>query len=291
MGKAELNVEQNPERKNFFEDYIRSAFDLSSGGMGIHLHAVSLLNQGKQLDYWAKASLGNYSSNFLVRPYIFVWTGRDSNDFGDGPSNLSPYSNEHLNLLRVTREIYGKIDENQIRVVLAGDEYISRERLTLDELHNSLLPVARSAGLVSLTGEFEFKRVPYSVGRLFGDLYKANIEMSQELENRMDLVGDNPIFANEIRQAAIYKLGCMLAVTDQFTYDANKQGTPTQANFRPPDPEGTWNNNWQKLFGEPMPTIEELYNQAYGVLKDNIDPNDPITAHFVNLETLPQFAR
>lgn len=186
--------EAGSQNKSFYllED-AKSAFDLSSGGIGIHFAAVELLIAGRKLPDWAKNSVNISGSNYLVNPYVFGWKNPDGSYKDFGPKNLSPHSISHLRLLAATKEEYRNLDN------------LKRKLLEVEEADSKSL--------------------------------------SQK----------------QARKAAIYKLGAMLAVTDQLTYDASQQGKPLPANFRPEDLDGKLHANWQRLFGREMPTLRGLY--------------------------------
>ena len=291
-----MSIENEAEQGFFYESNIRSAFDLASGGMGIHLHAVSDLTSGKPLESWGKGSVRHYSCNYLVTPYVQIWTGNLDNSYSSGPLSLSPFSEDHLRLINASKGLYKKINEKRLRLVLASNESATQSDLdrplTLEELNGELLPMARDSGLIVYDESFKLTKIPYSVGGLFGEMYRAGVHINDEFDNRMDNVDENPVLDNEISAASIYKLGAMLAVTDQFTYDAFQQGMTIPADFRPPDLSGNWSAKWQRLFNKEFPTIEELYDQAFVVFKASADPNDPIIQYlFTNLEKLPHLGR
>src|SRR3990170_601831 len=85
---------------------IRSAFDLNSGGMGIHWHAVSLLHKEQQpLPDWAKDSIGFDYSNYFKTSYVDAWFDPKSK-LTPRPRYFSPHSDEHRRLLLRMYEEY-----------------------------------------------------------------------------------------------------------------------------------------------------------------------------------------
>src|SRR3989344_8263945 len=94
--------ERGKDRPTIYEQDVRSAYDLASGGMGIHFHAVSALTEGRELPKWAVDSLSDYSCNFLSNPYIATWAGTMDEEFGIKPKSLSPRTPQHRNLIRET---------------------------------------------------------------------------------------------------------------------------------------------------------------------------------------------
>lgn len=64
-------VDSLAEKRQYFPGLMDSAFDLSSGGMGVHLHAVSAFAARQELTKGAKESLQTSSANYLVNPYVF----------------------------------------------------------------------------------------------------------------------------------------------------------------------------------------------------------------------------
>lgn len=122
-------------------------------------------------------------------------------------------------------------------------------------------------------------------------MYKAGINLSDNFTFLYETILFSPIYRPKLKQAALLKLGCMLAVTDELAYTAEKSGTPIPADYRPPDENGIWYKNWQAAFGKPMPTIEGLFDEALTVFHSLVDPNDLTTLHLLTLQTKKYFLR
>jgi hypothetical protein len=192
---------------NFIED-IHTAFDLSSGGMGVHVFAVNNLYEGKVLHDWEQGSLDQFSCNYLIQPYILGWISDEEIAKELFPNKPSPNTDLHKKLWKVTSEEYKNLDLK------------------------------------------------------------------------------NP---SKQKQAAIHKLGCMLAVTDQILYDAFSSGQPIPANYRPVSEKHI--ENWKKMFGKEMPNIEGLYLDAYKVFKSHAESSDPVVSHLLKMPNLSYFTR
>lgn len=284
-----------PEQRRNFLERIDSAYDLSSIGIGIHLHAVDYFANGRDLPNWAEDSVTSYSSNYLSNPYISDWTEDAWSGLSGNPrpSALSPYSKKHLQLLTVTREQYDRLERMQMRLVLGGSEALlatdPRAPISKEE-YLSLLLKAKERGPLqqyetSLLLELEPAESAWSLTRSF---YRRGVDSPVDLMAYWDSIRLSQDFRQETLQAALRKLGCMMAVTDQITFDAEVSGVPVPASYKPKRHLREWETNWQNMFGQPMPTIGELYQQAHAVLVQQADPNDPVIAHLFPMDQLPQ---
>lgn len=277
------------EQKTNFLARIDSAWDLSSVGMGVMLHAVDHFANRRKLPDWASDAISYYGSNYLDNPYIsdrmIAETSR--------PAAFSPYSDRHIRLLRATREQYDGLERMQMRLVLGGDlSQVPDPRAPIsEEEYRSLLFTAWNRGSLrqyekSLLLELEYADSAWSLVRSFCRKGVADPIKLMTYWNRIRLQD----FREETLQAAIRKLGCMLAVTDQLTFEANALGVAVPATYKPTRHIEEWEANWQEMFDEPMPTIDELYRQAHVVVAGNTDPQDPLVAYLHPLSTLPQLA-
>ena len=93
-------------------------------------------------------------------------------------------------------------------------------------------------------------------------MYQAGVGFSNTLIELFDKVQLSDRFTVVTSQAGIHKLGCMLAITDQLTYDTKISGRPLSARLCPVELD----SNWQEMFGESIPDLGGLYAQAHGVL-------------------------
>lgn len=283
------------EKKQYFLGHLDSAFDLSSGGMGIHLHAVAAFATRQELAKWAKGSLGQCSSNYLVNPYVFGWAWKEGIDtmFKEyGPYATSPHSDLHIKLLNETQEEYEHLGRMQLRLVLGGEQAISAGdpgTPIIEEEFIGLLTKANEQGLIGAdTDTLSQVEIADDDFSLAINLMKAKVGINDGFWATLDTVKFSERFKDATLRAATHKLGAMLGLTDQLTFDAKALGIPVPPTYRPSDPEGKWSANWQRLFGEPIPTLEGLYKQAHAVFVEHSDPNDLFVAHLFTLDTLPQ---
>lgn len=277
---------------------IDGAFDIASGGLGVHLYAVQDFAEGKPLNDKSKTSLSGYSCNYLRDPYVEAW--RDSpNPFFSHIKiqHLSPLTPQHTTLLNATENFYQQIEWEQMRVLLGGDDIVlpdagapiskeemrfligrATERGLLEVDINNLPPIEPAETYYQLTLNLVERGIP------------TRVEVSEELGRRAEALDFSDRFRKRMFLAGVYKLGSMLAVTDQLTYDLAQQGNPVPAHYKPIVHRDLYEQNWLKLFGEPMPDIDGLYRQAHGIFTELADPQDPLVAHLFDLPSLPQLA-
>lgn len=244
-----MNEQLRPSQQRleyFTEDVVRM-YNIASGGLGVHLHAVTAFVEGKPLEKWARDSLSDFKSNYLVYPYIFYWLSgenwqKQKPDDEDGPTILCSRSANHVSLIKATKGEYHSLQEEAMRI-LAGAN--SNPTQSPDCLISSEV-----------------------------DLEKVLLETLRD----------------KTLSAAVHKLACMLAVTDQLTYEARQYGVPFDSNTKPDDPDGKWDKSWRGMFGESMPGIGILYTQAHKVLTTTANSDELLIAHILAADTLPQLA-
>lgn len=291
-------IDNQAEKRQYFPGHLDSAFSLSSGGMGIHSHAVAAFATGQELAEWAKASLGQSSSNYLVNPYVFGWVWKEGMApiFKEyGPYAKSPYSDLHKKLLIATHEEYDRLGRVQLRLALGGEQAISvgdpGASINNEEEFIGLLTKANEQDLIKAgpdtLSQVEIADDKFSLGI---NLMRAKVETNGNLWVIWDTITFSERFRDATLTAAIHKLGVMLGLTDQLTFDAKALGIPIPPTYRPSDPEGKWPTNWQRLFGEPMPDLDGLYRQAHNVFVRYADQRDLLIAHLFALDALPQLA-
>lgn len=275
--KSELGKKERSE----YLDVIDSAFDLTSVGMAVQLHIVDLLGQGKVLPYWAEEDVNASSSNYFATPYVIGWI-RDGDDSFKKPKSSCPNSNLHKALMTKMYDEYDFMKKAYRIVPSSEDETRSWDEIVQRRIEQSktkyrglrkrykrYLDELVKKGFIDNPDYSEIERIIYN------DKYSA---LMRELKEKK--IKD---FKKRNLQKTVYKLGCMLAITDQLTYDAAQQGMPIPANYK----SKRWGQNWRWMFGEPMPTIEELYTQAFRVFTTYADPKDPYVTHLFTLEKLP----
>lgn len=286
-------VEGRKDRPSVYEEDIRGAYDLSSGGMGIHYHAIAALSEGKTLPSWAVDSLREYSCNFLASPKIATWAGTMDKEFGIRPKSITPRTPQHRTLVAETIRRYEELGDSKIRMLLAGEEGLTGREgtpLTTDELLVELLPAGIEKGIVPMGMHLEVWSTPHSLTGLMCDLLNSRVRVEDHFWEAMKATDMDERFMPATRHAAVYKLGCMLGAVDQVTYEAAQQGKPFLKTYHPRTFRSEWEQGWQKVFGEPLPTLEELYKQAHSTFATNVDKADPLVTHLVELNELPQLA-
>lgn len=160
-----------------------------------------------------------------------------------------------------------------------GRELTEKARRSLLGFTSNYLKSIYVYGWMDPEGGYDnpFALSPYSEAhlRLLDTVFKSDF-VKGDLTNKA-----------EILRLATYKLGAMLTLTEQLTFDAKALGVPVPPTYRPNDPSGKWLATWQKLFGESMPDLQGLYRQAHTVFTANASREDPLLAHLFTIETLP----
>ncbi len=292
-------VEETPRTQDFYHRQIESAFDLSSCGMGIYTVAVEKLFTDEQCPEWAKASVNALGSNYF-KGYVEEWIY--PSDFTEkyGPRHFSPHADAHRALINAMHEIYQQWENATTRLLLAGDTSQVEQDLVkpIEYLELSdLLTAAKERGLIDFPFGLDVQNIFQDEGPFhsfmmcFVELYRYGVKIINN--NRFDQENQKATSTARIKpllqKAALYKLGAMLTVTEQITFDAQAEGCPISGDFQPDDPDDKWHRNWQKLFDQPMPTIRELYKQAHSVFVQFADETDPTLSYLFNLPD-PQFA-
>jgi hypothetical protein len=300
--------EQKERGIKHFEDEIISAYDLSSSGMGMQLHTVDLAHKTDDLNSlpdWAKENFPISNSNYIGSPSMLGWLfpGRNAGI----PDHLSSHSDQHLRLFKEMSNLYSEIQWAQLREVLdsmmgvkSSDPISPITDIELQEYFK----LADSLGLLERFGEGGGKNVDELISQLpelDTDLYDPD-----ELTHRMgrtgvffvDIIYDDmyklrltPQYREKTLKASTYKLGTMLAITEQILYDAKASAVPISASFTPPDLDGRYHLNWQKTFDEELPTIEDLATHAQTTLARYSDPHDQFVGYLLGLDITANFKR
>lgn len=277
------------EKRRNFASHFESAFDLSGCGLGIHSHAVKGFADRKDLAEWAKRALSEPRSNYLVNGYVFAWR---NNEYDLVPYKKSPFSDAHLRLFNEMHARYSRLENIQTRLVLGGETALAvpdpQAPITTEEELTSLLVSAKVCGLITSDPITSPQIVLSNDGLKIKRLANIGIEATDKLETQWDAVKFSERFREATLAAAVYKLGAMLALTDQLTFDANALGIPFPPTYKPNDLDGIWRANWQAILNEQMPDLAGLYTQAHAVFVSRADQEDPLIAHLLNLDLLPQ---
>src|SRR3990167_7611042 len=213
------------EKIQYFPGRLDSAFDLSSGGMWIHLQSVADFSARRELAKWAHGSLAQPNSNYLANPYVFGWRWKEGQDtfFRDsGPHASSPQSESHLRLFDVMGDEYDRIGRVQIRLVLGGEKAITASDpeapIVDEEEFTSLLVAADRRGLIKYDPKTSPKiEISDDDFTLAVNLSKNGVEISKDLWTQWDAIKLSDRFREATLRAAVHKLGVMLALTEQLT--------------------------------------------------------------------------
>lgn len=273
-----------------------SAYDLSSGGMGIHMHALSKLVNNDTLPDWTHTSLTTNGSNYIAQPYVLQWIYPESWGGGFQPTVMCPDSELHKTLIQSASKEYKTLDRKMIRTILSGEKKqsasISGNLFTQQEF-TALLNKASVNETYFSASQLNFKHIrpPEYWFDFFKSMIKSGLGDSDALYDDWHELSLNSDFREETLNAATLKLGSMLAITDQITFEANELGSPVQYDYRPRRAEsgGKWRTSWKDIFDEKMPGIGKIYENSHTVLLESLGSRDSqLLDHIVSKPSLPQ---
>lgn len=281
----------------------RHLLDLTHGGLAIQTMATDAFAKGEEnsLTESARKYLTTAASNHFNSPYVWSWEllGKESKIFNDdGPFSLSSiHSPQHVTLLLATRDDYEGLQSAQLRLLLGGEDAIVIDepysKISKDEFTH-LLTRAASNGLIKDNPEYfpdiEIPDDGFGLWFNFGAKLLTE-ELGTNLTDTWERMKLSERFRERTLKAAVHKLGAHLGLVDQLTLDAYGSGDPVTAQFVSTKyGMETIIAEWQERYGEPMPGIDGLYRQAYGVFTRVANRQDPLVTHLFDLPYLPQLA-
>lgn len=264
------------ERLYSISNALKAAFDLSSGGIGVMSQSLVDLDLNTTISETSYKCLIDAKSNFLTQSYVFGWGGSIDDD---KPLFLSPLSDKHLELFRQMRQEYARLGRRALR-------YFFGEEQTVEDFANGdpespiqkselkrIVEIARDKGIV--------KKAPDEVPDLDDytddefDLWKMldskGIEIDMDAWDRLYKFKFSKEPKPQLRKAATYKLGCMLALIEQLTFEAKALRNPIPDNFKP---------------YEDLPDLLHVYQEAFGVFTQRVGDNDT-ASYLLAFPTLP----
>lgn len=252
------SIESNPIKKDlpFYTECIQGAYDLSSCGLGPYRHSFLKLAQHQPLDEMDQSNIATYDSNYLCDPYVYGWQYPQEFFAILGPQHISPYTDRHLQLLAHTSHEYHALRWDAARNAFSLIGY--NAEISPEDLEGDIISY-----ILKISDKFDVER--------YDAIFKSSMQQ-----------GENEL---RLQRAARHKLGCMLAVTEQILYDTAAAGIPIGALYKP---EGErLAKNWQKHFGEDVPTIGELVEQTVSTFRQFADPEDELTRHLLEADFNP----
>lgn len=288
--KRETNRGSERRMRSILEN-LDIAYDLSSVGMGVQFDSVAAFALGS-VNEWQKGAVLNWSSNYTGHPYALGWLGNSEHVKNNSPKAVTPFTPSYVQLFEETEAEYDRLGRAHIRIALgdATPETSGVEGPLVDPVeYRELLISAAKKGLILFEPptlpEVEVADKPWKVPR---SLLRVGIEVPDSLLERFDAVQMSEAFRERTLRVATYKLGCMLALTDQLTWEAQALGQPVAKAYRPSRNITEWSDNWHRVFGRPMPSIDGLYQEAHAVFRANTDPNDSLVVPIRYMSKLHQ---
>lgn len=268
------------------------------GDMLMHTLAMRGLVVGRPLDHALNAYLGEYSCNSLNSPNITEWESFVLEGRSLLPVVLSPESPAHVVWLSATRKAFERIHWKQARLYLGGEEGL-KVHAPYSRIRKAELPFyfkkAEEQGLFHLESppkELEGFGPTFSALILplrdYG--FKPGDVQGDAIVERYWEVKEDPRFKDELFAANVRKVGCFLAVADQYTYEMKKKRRPLDPNYKP-------SYIWQPLeefyrdeYGREMPGLHKAYQEAHKLFVSLRRENkNPLAQHLINKRVLPAF--
>lgn len=248
------------------------------GAFTLHIHAVTNLLAGTELTLNEKDTLRDAGSNEINNPYVWIWQGRYPYP-AVGPRVTSPSSTLHLALLEQTRMEYDRLQNQQMRIYLAGEEGADVEDpkapISLEESRHYLTR-AQDRGVIEgfsdSTPPIQIKR---NLIRLFMALQKENVSIRDDRISEFLEILFTERFRAGLKVAAIHKLGTYMALVEQIAYEERETGKPVSADYIPLPHE-------QVVFEGQVLGLGELYRMAQEIIAQHA-PDDSLTNHLLSL--------
>lgn len=289
-----ISLSGQPEEENqthrFLMETVDSAYDLASGGMGVQTHALRGWHaHSADIPDWVFPNIISGSSNYLGNPYVFKWLDPENMPYIPSThiryrTDLTPKHKElFLHQAAVSKGLRWKLE----RATLAGEQ-----GLQVDHPDDAISPTelrwylqkAQERGILRVHDPEAATHMPQIQTPFELDIFaeRFGIEFTGSTYFTVrDQTALSDHFYNSFTDAAVLKLGCMIALTHQLSYDASQSGYPITGTYTP---QGEmWEKSWRELFEEDIPDIRTLTHNADTVFRNLADPADPVTAHLFEM--------
>jgi len=110
---AEFPKKSPEQQLQSISSVIKSAYDLSSIGMGVQMHSLKRLSEFQALPGGAMDAVLFPFSNFITTPYVLKW-GNPSHDVGWNPLVLCKETDLHRQLYRSMKGQYDQLRQMEI---------------------------------------------------------------------------------------------------------------------------------------------------------------------------------
>ncbi len=242
---------------------IRSAYDLSSSGIGMERYFVESLLLGRPPNKMDQETYQiDGSSNLLDSPIVLK-------AFAPGWEPHSDYFGERAPKMKWLRaaiaQTSGELCTIVLRSTVHGKLIDSSSILAPHEYTKLIGKIAASAGLPVEQVAKQVK-TPLckkgSVSSALAELYRSGVYPTEEFVAQMAAYKmDERLREHHIKLHAD-KLELMLEVVYGALENAAKAGRPIPNEFRPDTLDSQWAQNWRRLFGEEFPTLYELIEKT-----------------------------
>ena len=209
------------------------------------------------------------------------------------PKLLIPRTDDHIKLLSKTALEYERLKWAQTRLWLGGEEGYQVEDpgkpVSPEETPFYVLEAERQGLIINTVRPIPQVQIQEGVTGILLSLQPHGFYFSRELLGESYIQAEkDERFKDIVLPAGIHKLGCMLAVTDQLTFEQRIKENPIDSNYTTSvETEG---DLYMALFNEPeLPGIHSLYQRAHSLLLSTADPDDPLLQHLFLMTSLPNF--
>lgn len=266
----------------------RQAVEGVHGGMMLHIHATRNLLNGNDLTSNEKGTLRDAGSNAINHLYVWRWKDMSSTRHGIYPQIVSPSSDLHLALIAETRAEYDSLENQRMRVYLAGDKGLEAASPTSPISPDEspfYLSEAQERGIISgYSKSTPLMPIDEDIVRFFMTIQQHGLSFNRKrLNEHLDILFTER-FRPDLKTAAIHKLGTYMALVEQRAFEGNALGSPILKDYIPSVLQGTegfWESE-KTYFDGRTPNLDEIYQMAQTILKDQM-PDDKWVHHLLNL--------
>lgn len=259
-----------------------------------HTQVITNLTRGVKLDDWnhdyAETFYCNSLGSLLMGGFESAALGQEPEPWHD-PSYLSPNSASHVKLMQATRAEFESIGWRKMRLLMGGEE-----GLQVPNPERPITPEEFPGYLASATGDelelFRLNSAPTNESLVDSSVTALIVKLAPyglqpiNLLSRHTKVQEDERFREMVQAASIHKLGCILAAVEQHTFEQAAQGKPIDRAFIPIDISQKTAEGYTSKFGEPLPSIADLYQKSHSLLFSLADVNDPLIGYLSTLNHL-----
>lgn len=243
---------------------IRSAYDLSSCGIGVQRHFLDTLVLGRNLQRFEEKAYGSdFGSNLIVNPLVLEtvrpgFAGDYKDFFGDRTPSIRQ---KYASLEQQQKEIYNLI----LRAILQNNVIYDATPLNLEEYQSLLSLIAKDVGKSTQDVNQNLKKPlteEDSLIGLFMSLYRVKIFLSEGFAQRMFQYKKEERLRTKHIGFHADKLELMVEILQGCMEVAERSGYIIPQDYRVDTLDSKWAQNWRELLGEEFPTVYDLIDKS-----------------------------